>query len=112
MLERIMMDMELENIVANTVYIKAREGRRDLKCDQSRNYPFCTLGEHKRKGKSKKWKEMMRFAPLAHCQDVTIGTFYFYNFITSFCFFRLPPNSPKECPPIHTQRHIYTHTRV
>ena len=39
-LERIMMDMELENIVANTVYIKAREGRRDLKCDQSRNYTF------------------------------------------------------------------------
>jgi len=45
-----MMDMELENIVANTVYIKAREG-----------------GGNKRKGKSKKWKEMLRFPPASQC---------------------------------------------
>lgn len=40
------MAMELENIVANTVYIKAREGDR---------------------GRSKKWKEMLRLPPVAHC---------------------------------------------
>jgi len=49
----IMMDMELENIVANTVYIKAREG-----------------GGNKRKGKSKKWKEMLRFPTVAQCEKV------------------------------------------
>merc|ERR1712228_986395 len=47
------MDMELENIVANTVYIKAREG-----------------GGNKRKGKSKKWKEMLRFPTVAQCEKV------------------------------------------
>jgi len=40
------MAMELENIVANTVYIKAREGDR---------------------GRSKKWKEMLRLPPVAQC---------------------------------------------
>lgn len=69
-----MMDMELENIVANTVYIKAREG---FHFNVNHVITIFT-GEHKRKGKSKKWKEMMRFAPLAHCQDVPIGTYFVF----------------------------------
>lgn len=39
--------MELENIVANTVYLKARE---------------AADGEGKRKGRSKKWKALMKFS--------------------------------------------------
>nr|AGJ70291.1 G protein-coupled receptor kinase a [Terebratalia transversa] len=42
--------MELENIVANTVYLKAREG-----------------GGGKRKGKSKKWKEILKFPHILDC---------------------------------------------
>ncbi|XP_050396591.1 G protein-coupled receptor kinase 5 [Patella vulgata] len=45
--------MELENIVANTVYLKAREG-----------------GGGKRKGKSKKWKQILRFPHISHCMDI------------------------------------------
>nr|XP_009859303.1 G protein-coupled receptor kinase 6 isoform X1 [Ciona intestinalis] len=48
-----MMDMELENIVANTVYLKAREG-----------------GGGKRKGKSKKWREMMKFPHISLTEDL------------------------------------------
>ncbi|XP_048464851.1 G protein-coupled receptor kinase 5 isoform X1 [Rhincodon typus] len=44
--------MELENIVANTVLLKAREG-----------------GGGKRKGKSKKWKEILRFPHVSQCED-------------------------------------------
>lgn len=45
--------MELENIVANTVYLKAREG-----------------GGGKRKGKSKKWKQILRFPHISQCLDI------------------------------------------
>uniref|UniRef100_H2ZP99 G protein-coupled receptor kinase n=1 Tax=Ciona savignyi TaxID=51511 RepID=H2ZP99_CIOSA len=45
--------MELENIVANTVYLKAREG-----------------GGGKRKGKSKKWREMMKFPHISLTEDL------------------------------------------
>ncbi|CAK8675534.1 G protein-coupled receptor kinase 6-like isoform X2 [Clavelina lepadiformis] len=48
-----MMDMELENIVANTVYLKAREG-----------------GGGKRKGKSKKWREMLRFPHISQTEEL------------------------------------------
>uniref|UniRef100_H2ZPA2 G protein-coupled receptor kinase n=1 Tax=Ciona savignyi TaxID=51511 RepID=H2ZPA2_CIOSA len=44
--------MELENIVANTVYLKAREGG------------------GKRKGKSKKWREMMKFPHISLTEDL------------------------------------------
>ncbi|XP_062928004.1 G protein-coupled receptor kinase 5-like isoform X1 [Mobula hypostoma] len=44
--------MELENIVANTVLLKAREG-----------------GGGKRKGKSKKWKEILRFPHITQCEE-------------------------------------------
>lgn len=44
--------MELENIVANTVLLKAREG-----------------GGGKRKGKSKKWKEILRFPHITLCEE-------------------------------------------
>ncbi|XP_006630791.1 G protein-coupled receptor kinase 5 [Lepisosteus oculatus] len=45
--------MELENIVANTVLLKAREG-----------------GGGKRKGKSKKWKEILKFPHISECEEL------------------------------------------
>ena len=33
------------------------------------SFIVCILGEHKRKGKSKKWKDMLRFAPLSQCEQ-------------------------------------------
>ncbi|XP_014241720.1 G protein-coupled receptor kinase 2 [Cimex lectularius] len=42
--------MELENIVANTVYLKAREG-----------------GTDSNKGKSKKWKKILQFPHISQC---------------------------------------------
>lgn len=45
--------MELENIVANTVLLKAREG-----------------GGGNRKGKSKKWKQMLQFPHVSLCEDL------------------------------------------
>ncbi|XP_053320370.1 G protein-coupled receptor kinase 5-like [Spea bombifrons] len=45
--------MELENIVANTVLLKAREG-----------------GGGKRKGRSKKWKEILKFPHISQCEDL------------------------------------------
>ncbi|XP_077972344.1 G protein-coupled receptor kinase 6-like isoform X2 [Styela clava] len=51
-----MMDMELENIVANTVYLKARE--------------VSAGGGGKRKGKSKKWREMLKFPHISQCEEL------------------------------------------
>ncbi|KAJ6637641.1 G protein-coupled receptor kinase 2 [Pseudolycoriella hygida] len=54
--------MELENIVANTVYLKAREG-----------------GSDSNKGKSKKWRKILQFPHISQCLhlkdkiDVTYG---------------------------------------
>ncbi|XP_030057804.1 G protein-coupled receptor kinase 5 [Microcaecilia unicolor] len=45
--------MELENIVANTVLLKAREG-----------------GGGKRKGRSKKWKEILKFPHVSQCEEL------------------------------------------
>ncbi|KAM9312800.1 G protein-coupled receptor kinase 5-like [Gastrophryne carolinensis] len=45
--------MELENIVANTVLLKAREG-----------------GGGKRKGRSKKWKEILKFPHISQCEEL------------------------------------------
>ncbi|CAM4550326.1 unnamed protein product [Lepidochelys olivacea] len=45
--------MEIENIVANTVLLKAREG-----------------GCGKRNGRSKKWKEMLKLPHLSFCEDL------------------------------------------
>ncbi|XP_015196178.1 G protein-coupled receptor kinase 5-like [Lepisosteus oculatus] len=45
--------MELENIVANTVLLKAREG-----------------GGGKRKGRSKKWREILRFPHISQCGEL------------------------------------------
>lgn len=42
--------MELENIVANTVYLKAREG-----------------GSDSNKGKSKKWRKILQFPHISQC---------------------------------------------
>ncbi|XP_063290306.1 G protein-coupled receptor kinase 5 isoform X1 [Pelobates fuscus] len=49
--------MELENIVANTVLLKAREG-----------------GGGKRKGKSKKWKEILKFPHISQCEELRRNT--------------------------------------
>ncbi|XP_074664332.1 steroidogenic acute regulatory protein, mitochondrial isoform X10 [Strix aluco] len=48
--------MELENIVANTVLLKAREG-----------------GGGKRKGRSKKWREILRFPHISQCDELRKG---------------------------------------
>jgi len=45
--------MELENIVANTVYLKAREG-----------------GPEGSKGRSKKWKKLLTFPHISECKDL------------------------------------------
>lgn len=45
--------MELENIVANTVYLKAREG-----------------GSDTNKGKSKKWRKILQFPHISQCIDL------------------------------------------
>ncbi|KAM4747793.1 G protein-coupled receptor kinase 6 [Rhinophrynus dorsalis] len=45
--------MELENIVANTVLLKAREG-----------------GGGNRKGKSKKWRQMLQFPHISDCEEL------------------------------------------
>ena len=106
--------MELENIVANTVYLKAREGKeyfprkRDsegpmftsgFRCGPSRHsfsdesvlfscnfQPILALtdrfklysilfftstgGGGKRKGKSKKWKQILKFPHISTCLDI------------------------------------------
>lgn len=45
--------MELENIVANTVYIKAKEG-----------------GPDNSKGRSKKWRKLLAFPHISQCTDI------------------------------------------
>lgn len=45
--------MELENIVANTVYLKAREG-----------------GSDSNKGKSKKWRKILQFPHISQCIEI------------------------------------------
>ncbi|XP_061596535.1 G protein-coupled receptor kinase 6 isoform X2 [Cololabis saira] len=57
--------MELENIVANTVLLKAREG-----------------GGGNRKGKSKKWKQMLQFPHISLCEELRQSTEKDYS---SFC---------------------------
>lgn len=56
--------MELENIVANTVYIKAREG-----------------GGGKRKGKSKKWKLLLKYPHITECFDLKNKISITYKYI-------------------------------
>lgn len=52
--------MELENIVANTVYIKAREGDR---------------------GRSRKWKELLRLPPVSQCLSVREEIEHTYEYL-------------------------------
>ena len=49
--------MELENIVANTVYIKAKEG-----------------GPDNSKGRSKKWRKLLAFPHISQCMDIQVGS--------------------------------------
>ena len=48
--------MELENIVANTVYIKAKEG-----------------GPDNSKGRSKKWRKLLAFPHISQCTDIQVS---------------------------------------
>jgi G protein-coupled receptor kinase len=48
--------MELENIVANTVYIKAKEG-----------------GPDNSKGRSKKWRKLLAFPHISTCLDIQVN---------------------------------------
>ena len=48
--------MELENIVANTVYIKAKEG-----------------GPDNSKGRSKKWRKLLAFPHISQCMDIQVS---------------------------------------
>ena len=65
--------MELENIVANTVYIKARAGMKIyiyfLSKNQFLNLKFLAeYGKHK--GRSKKWKKLLKMAPVNECLHI------------------------------------------
>ncbi|KAK4288747.1 hypothetical protein Pmani_038242, partial [Petrolisthes manimaculis] len=56
--------MELENIVANTVYLKAREG-----------------GSDSNKGKSKKWRRLLQFPHISQCLDLKSKIDVRYSYI-------------------------------
>ncbi|CAG4973516.1 unnamed protein product [Colias eurytheme] len=56
--------MELENIVANTVYLKAREG-----------------GSDSNKGKSKKWRKILQFPHISQCLDIKTRIDINYDYI-------------------------------
>lgn len=65
--------MELENIVANTVYLKAREGMlQDIfSLLKSYNFPhFIEGGSDSNKGKSKKWRKILQFPHISQCIDL------------------------------------------
>uniref|UniRef100_A0A1B0D2G3 Uncharacterized protein n=2 Tax=Phlebotomus papatasi TaxID=29031 RepID=A0A1B0D2G3_PHLPP len=56
--------MELENIVANTVYLKAREG-----------------GSDSNKGKSKKWRKILQFPHISQCIQLKAKIDVSYNYV-------------------------------
>ncbi|XP_069362989.1 G protein-coupled receptor kinase 2 isoform X1 [Maniola hyperantus] len=56
--------MELENIVANTVYLKAREG-----------------GSDSNKGKSKKWRKILQFPHISQCLDIKTKIEVNYDYV-------------------------------
>ncbi|KAL5022104.1 hypothetical protein ScPMuIL_001259 [Solemya velum] len=56
--------MEIENIVANTVYLKARAG-----------------GGGKRKGRSKKWKQILKFPHISICIDLKNKVSHTYSYL-------------------------------
>ena len=84
--------MELENIVANTVYLKAREGKLVCRPNHSMHHfwqltrwLFTVLimcfncikwlnstagGGGKRKGRSKKWKQILKFPHCSQCVEM------------------------------------------
>lgn len=59
--------MEIENIVANTVYIKARESKLFLSCFLPLKIVFIFIGGGQKKGKSKKWKTYLQFPHYKQC---------------------------------------------
>lgn len=66
--------MELENIVANTVYLKAREGRIYKNKKSADKSTKCILnvsgGSDNNKGKSKKWRKILQFPHISQCIDL------------------------------------------
>lgn len=56
--------MELENIVANTVYIKARECGSDIN-----------------KGRSKKWRKILQFPHISYCIDLKSRIDVSYSYV-------------------------------
>lgn len=80
--------MELENIVANTVYLKAREGKKFFKKRATFEFKwifsivflllFYTGGTDSNKGKSKKWKKILQFPHISQCIDLKskIGNYF------------------------------------
>jgi len=67
--------MEIENIVANTVLIKAKEGRLPtlvLQICRQREFHLRAFagGCSKSKGRSKKWKTYLKFPHISECLDL------------------------------------------
>lgn len=66
--------MELENIVANTVYLKAREGESEKSAMALRLRLLWSLcvsgGSDSNKGKSKKWRKILQFPHISQCIDL------------------------------------------
>lgn len=71
--------MELENIVANTVYLKAREGNARVSQNAAisaltspihSSFSVCAGGGDSNKGKSKKWKKILQFPHISICLDL------------------------------------------
>lgn len=92
--------MELENIVANTVYLKAREGeytffvstssfnltdkydRIRLRLNTTSKPPFLLPvagGSDSNKGKSKKWRKILQFPHISQCIEL-INKIGMWNF--------------------------------
>ena len=68
--------MELENIVANTVYIKAKEG-----------------GPDNSKGRSKKWRKLLAFPHISQCMDIQVretGHGSFIDLSSDSCQTKIP----------------------
>lgn len=72
--------MELENIVANTVYLKAREGefwgliKVKVTIPTTHDHDslvFCFVGgSDSNKGKSKKWRKILQFPHISQCIEL------------------------------------------
>lgn len=69
--------MELENIVANTVYLKAREGL-SIQLMKNKITTIYLVIIDSNKGKSKKWKKLLQLPHIMQCLDIKnkLGTLF------------------------------------